>query len=228
MIRILWPTVRPAIAVTAAKLWLEKATDCGDIDFEFGVNSTVDRDVLFNRAKGYTVCLCEDARPGVAAAATHLSFHYAQLCQNNDIIILASDDFEVEQGWDEHLRQVYADFDGALIPNSDYAPLTNILEIPIVSGKLLKQLNGVLYSPFYHHFFSDQELHDIVSEMGVVKNLRGTNAPKFRHRHWSFQGRKRDEFDIRNDKMWGEDKATYGSRESLPLAEKLKLPEGWK
>jgi hypothetical protein len=85
-----------------------------------------------------------------------------------------------------------------------------------------------LYSPWYHHYFSDQELHDIVVELKLVKDLRGTPSPAFRHLHWSFQGRKKDEFDVRNDKhFWADDYATYHKRKSLSVEEKIKLPDWW-
>ncbi len=221
MIKVLWPTIRPSVALTAANGWLSNATNPKNVEIFFGVNKPEHVDVL-----GHHAYLFESARPGVTATATCLTRLFGG--SRNDIIVLASDDFTCEKGWDEHLESEFKDFDGALIVNSTYAPKTNILEIPVVSGSFLDRLNGILYSPIYHHFFSDQELFDIVMEIGNVKNLRGTSAPKFKHLHWSFQGRKRDEFDIRNNGWEKEDRATYELRKNWPLEKKLELPETFK
>ncbi len=224
MIKLLWPTVRPQVAIGAAKKWAELSTDLKNFDLVFCVNTTEHQRVFLD--SGYPAALLEGARPGIAHTATLMTCAVLEYCSPKDIIVLASDDFTCEPGWDEHLKNQYAfEWQGALIVNDCYPKTTNIIPLPILSGAALRRLNGVVYHPAYNHFFSDQELFYVCTGLGLVKNLRGTDAPKFEHKHWSFGGRKKDEFDHRNNGWWAADSATYEKRKSLPVEEKLKLPE---
>ncbi len=230
MILVLWPTIRPAVALANYKKWLSLCGDPGQVHAIFGVNSTDHWNQLTPSSSedGFReVVMDGDCRPGVTSMATRLS-RYAKVYLNRDIFVLASDDFNVQQGWDDHLIEQFDGFDGALIVKDGYKPKTNIIPIPIMHRKMMERLNWIVYHPEFNHFFSDQELFDIVMEIGNTKDLRGTDTHLFSHKHWSFGGRQRDEFDLRNDTWWDEDKATYERRKKLPLAEKLKLPDWWK
>lgn len=229
MIFILWPTCRPAVALKRAAQWLERALDKNGVTLMFGVNH-IDHMTALNI--GFPQCIIgghvhilihQECRPGATATATKMSAELSQMAWFNDrdIVVLASDDFEAPEKWDEHLRTQVND--GALIVNDGYKPFTNIVPMPVVSGAALKRLNGILYHPVYHHFFSDQELFDVVTELGIIRDLRGTDAPVFHHRHWSFGGRDRDHYDERNNTHWAEDKATYELRKTWPVERKLTL-----
>ncbi len=235
MIRILWPTIRPAVALNRAKEWRDRCADQSQVHFWFGVNVASYEDgcavdFAFKGKAGYSVF---DAGPGVTDTATQMTqelidpFNEDHV-SDKEVVVLASDDFEVPQGWDAHLVEQFKDFDGALIVNDGYKRGVNIIPLPIVSGACLRKLNGVVYNPAFHHFFSDQEMHDICQELKIVKDLRGSDAPAFSHKHWSFGGRDRDVHDMRNTEWWTEDKKTYDLRKDWPVSEKLKLPEGWK
>lgn len=231
MINILWPTIRPKVAIANAAKWIELATDKNDLEFWFGVNGITDYNALVNSdamAVPYRFCQFK-ARQGVTHTATMMCRQMLGFSgREKDIFVLCSDDFDCSPGWDEHLRNQYAfEWDGVLICNDCYKKNTNIIPLPILGGACLRRLNGIVYSPHYSHFFSDQEFFDVATALGIVKNLRETDAPKFKHEHWSFGGRQRDQFDIRNDKMWNDDKATYTRRCALPVEEKLKLPDWW-
>ncbi len=221
MIKLLWPTVRPSVALTAANDWLSKSTDPANVEIIFGVNKQEHVDVL-----GHHAYLFESARPGVTATATCLTRLFGG--KDKDIIVLASDDFTCEKGWDAHLEKEYENFDGALIVNDGYKIGTNIIPIPVVCGSFLSRLNGIAYHPAYNHFFSDEELFYVVQEIGNVKDLRGTKSPLFAHKHWSFGGRKKDDFDNRNNKWWDADKKMFELRKSWPLEKKLELTENFK
>ncbi len=234
MIRILWPTIRPKVAVAKILEWRGLMTDKANALFYIGVNSEQDRNAVITpnpeKHKGEgcvgSVKVYENARPGITHTATLMTQHWMTCADDKDVIVLASDDFSCSPGWDEHLCNQYSfEWSGALICNDGYRKDTNIIGFPIVSGACLKRLGGVLYNPHYRHLFSDQELFDICTELQLIKNLRGTPAPLFAHRHWSFGGRQRDSFDQRNSAMEATDRALYEKRKSLPVAEKLKLPE---
>ena len=226
-IRVIWPTIRPKVAIENATDWDKKSVG-KDAVFVFGTNSKQDTDALFEgrfeRAEFYTFPC---ARPGVCETVTRMIKHELNEFEINDdsIVVLASDDFEAPDHWNAHLIEQFKDFDGALIVEDGYKVDTNIIPLPVVSGAFLKKLNGIIYHPDYYHFFSDQEFFELVTEMKAVKNLRGTGALKFSHKHWSFGGRKKDAFDLRNNIRWREDKATYERRQKLSIEEKLKLPE---
>lgn len=223
MIHVIWPTIRPVVAVKRATEWVLRSST--PTEFHFGVNTIEHADLLdkqsgnFNRS---TVTI-PDVPTGVTATAIELTEASMQYMTDGDAVVLASDDFEAHAGWDKTVAEECARHPGPIIFNDAYAHGTNIIPIPVVSFELLKKLNGILYHPAYHHFFSDQELFDVFMGMGNVKNLRGVGPVTFTHKHWSFGGRDRDEFDVRNTQKWDQDKATYEKRKSLPLAEKLKL-----
>ncbi len=233
MIRVLWPTVRPKIAVERAAQWRERC-DCSDkVSFWFGINKPEQIDemkALSEQECGrYSYFVAKDGVTDTATKMTRALLANPGNCKDSDIVILASDDYEVEQGWDTYLMAQFSDFNGMLIANDceHYTPKTNIIPIPICSGAFLKRMNGVLYHPAYSHFFSDEELYSVVMEIGNVRDRRSTGDLRFQHRHWSFQGRTKDVFDLRNNAWWAKDKATHEARKSLSLEEKLKLPNGW-
>ncbi len=247
MIYVLWPTVRPEIANAGAKMWRALASGRFPIMFYFGVSDPVHiepvmKDVVSaqspqaiekisdNRIYG-AVHLSNPAITGVTYCATQMTrLPIISNAYDTDIIILASDDFEAPPLWDSHLIDEYQDNPmQALIVNDGYNKETNIIPIPVVTAALLRRLNGILYHPAYHHFFSDQELYDIVLGIGGGPiNLRKTTAPVFRHRHWSFGGRQKDSFDQRNNARWTSDSNTYDARKNMSLEQKLALPEGWR
>lgn len=177
------------------------------------------------------VSVHENCRQGITHTATLMTRHLIKdsNCNDGDIVILASDDFTCEKGWDEHVRNQFSfSWDGVLIVRDGYKFDVNIVPIPVLSAKCLRRLGGVIYSPHYFHFYSDEELYYIAMELGIVKNLRNTDAPLFAHKHWSFNGaRQKDKFDERNNTKWNEDKATYDRRKTLSVEEKLKLPDWW-
>lgn len=229
MIKVLWPTIRPEVALKMADLWCDRSKDMYGVEFYFAVNDDTPNSEVLEKIKNCGPSIEKTGnKTGVTHSATVLTrklFNSDDLL-DNDIVILASDDFEAPQNWDKNLIDQYVDFDGALIVNDGYKKTTNIIPMPVVSGKCLRRLNGIIYHPAYHHFYSDQELFDVCTELGIIRNLRETVAPVFSHRHWSFSGgRDRDHFDERNNSQWNSDKAIYESRSKLSVEEKISLKD---
>ncbi len=251
MISILWPTIRPKMAWDRAKIWADRAREDRQMILRFGLSEAVDengdrvleyleekiRQERLNEIIPF-IGFFPSTKRGVTHAATMLTFGMpgetpipgsylleAVKPENADIVVLASDDFEPCEHWDDRLIAEFSGFDGMLL--CDDRKGTNIVACPVLTGACLKRLGGVLYNPHYSHFYSDQELYDICQELKIFKDIR-EKAAIFTHKHWSFGGRDRDHNDDRNTSNWGKDKATYERRESLPVEEKLKLPENWK
>ncbi len=245
MILALWPTIRPKVANSCAHRWHCDGASFSNRAFMFGVSDPADAPIVMDAMQSFQdrgkfdappsfphgmVVITDPKQTGVTFTATKMTTHpVIDTLRNDDIVVLASDDFSAPKGWDLHLVEQYkGDFNGALIVNDGYKKGTNIVPLPVVSVGFLRRLNNIVYHPAYHHFYSDQEFFDIVTEIGQVKDLRGTDAPVFNHKHWSFSGRDRDEFDDRNTRHWDADKALYEKRRNLTLAEKLTLPDDWK
>lgn len=246
MIQVIWPTVRPKVAAQGYMAWLHKATDPNSVKFHLLVNTQQEGQELHaceteSKLSGLTVAhevvVIPSTRQGVTFTATRMlrmmlnntwQNYEGRPYEDQDIFVLASDDFTCEPGWDEHLRNQYNfSWNGVLIVNDCYPVSTNIIPMPVVSGSVLRRLNGILYNPAFFHFYSDEELFYIATELKLIKNLRGTPSPEFKHLHWTFGGRKKDSFDERNNARWDADKKMYEARKALPVEEKLKLPEWW-
>lgn len=258
MIHVIWPTVRHAAAAKMAMLWYERQADKGGVDYWFGVNCSKGvnpyaalfeqdqfdlaldefkalRDFGRSTKTGRGILMCSDQpkdRKGCTWTATKLSreiMSREKELHTNDMIVLASDDWEAPERWDEHINSFRETENVAIILNDGYAPDTNIIGLPVLTFHGLRALNGIIYNPVYRHMFSDQELYDIAREIGPCANLRGTGSPGFHHQHWSFNSaRERDQHDANNTANWEADKATYYARASLSIEEKLKLPDFWK
>ncbi len=237
---ILWPTIRPAMAAERANLWVKRSSrryDSEHIKFIFGVEPAAGKTPLREFRKDFdnvTIFSSKSPYPGVCHMATMMTRHFD--FADDDVVILASDDFEPGEVssnngrmWDDVvLGALGLDHGRGCLLDDGYQNEVNIVPIPIITGRLLRKLGGVLYHPAYHHFFCDQELYYILQEMDEVINFRGdTMAPLFVHKHHTFGGRKQDQNDINNNVNWANDKATYEAREKLTLSEKLKLPEGF-
>jgi hypothetical protein len=162
-----------------------------------------------------------DEKPGVAYATHCLS--QSVIARHEDIIILASDDMRPPRSWDtwvlEHFRE---GFDGCLLVNDGYQT-GECVTLPIMTYGCLLRLNKIIYHPAYSHAFSDNELYDICSELGLLKNLRQPNQPVFEHVHWDAGKRAIDAVDERVKALFWIDKEIYQKRKSLSVVEKLRV-----
>lgn len=220
---ILWPTVRPAMAADRARKWIATASKPDSLHFNFCVGGGDESHLTRLTAKNKVIWSLKSPHPGVCHPATKMT--RACVLADDDILILASDDFEpVSAGWDGSVRGAFKPDGPGCLLNDGYRPGTNIVPIPVITGRLLKKLNGIVYHPAYRHFFSDQELYDILIEMGEIVEQREGQA-LFKHLHHSFDGRRRDIHDANNQNGWSRDKKMYWERKRMTLDSKLKFPE---
>lgn len=232
MIHIFWPTVRTKMAADRAALWIERSSSewaSTGFKFVFCVEPDADKTPLRNlkaRFHDVTIFSCKSPHAGAAYPATVMTQHFD--VADEDIAILGSDDWEPSKDrkwWDEIIRTYFEQNKEGCFIDDGYKVGTNIVGLPIISGRLLRRLNGILYNPHYKHFYSDQELHDILREIGELGERRDSAIPLFTHKHHSFGGRVCDAFDSRTQQNWDFDLMTYDKRKDLSVAEKLKLPE---
>ncbi|MDP1710859.1 MAG: glycosyltransferase [Candidatus Nanopelagicaceae bacterium] len=216
-IKLLWPTVRPAIFKERIKEWKDRAVEPSRINVEVAVNTLEQRMELSSLTVANSVIIVGDERRGVTHAAYELTKRVDGL--PGDIVILASDDFHPPQGWDEWVLSQFNGFGGCLVVR-DGEQLRNCVRIPIMDFSCLVALNRITYHPSYRHMWSDNELFDVLQEKGLLRDLRDSSPP-FEHRHW-FDG-KRPGDDV--DKLvlsWNkEDEQNYQIRLALPLKTKL-------
>jgi len=117
----------------------------------------------------------------------------------HDIIILASDDFYPIKNWD----------------------------IPIMTFKCLRQLNGIIYHPDYKHLYSDNELYEVLKSLKLLKNLR-KELVVFEHRHYDNGKRKRDKIDNLAHRSSQHAFKTFVQRRKLKVKDKLQVNNYWK
>jgi tetratricopeptide (TPR) repeat protein len=218
-IHVLWPTKRIVSAKNSAENhWIGKASDPNVVDIYFGVDGFDKFDVKTNGR--FKIIETTKTRNGVAQAAFELS--HRLVGKPGDLVVLASDDFEPPEKWDQFLFEQFNAFDGSICVNNGHPPYMGLVcDIPIMEYSCLKRLEGVIYHPAYSHCYSDNELYDILTEKGWLKDLRGSDTPTFVHHHWRLEKRKRDEIDASVDYMASTDCNTYNDRKSLSCGLKL-------
>lgn len=205
-IAVLWPSARVGKFNVGKKIWIDRANDTDKVAFwpDFVVTE----------------------RPGVCAPAHKIAKQIVEMkdLPDSDIVVLASDDFIPPEGWDEFLRDSFRSHDGALIVNNGNPPYRGpVVDLPIMTVVCLRKLNGIIYHPEYYHNYADNELWDVLHELKLVKNLRGTSTPVFQHEHWRTKHRERDEVDDRTQAHAEDDRLTYERRKVLPVSERLKI-----
>jgi hypothetical protein len=211
-IHLLWPTVRPGIMLDTFKYWVQTADDPSKIKTNVAVNTLDQAKRLIKYQKLHEIIIVGNGVRGVAAPSFALS--YWLKAKEDDIIILASDDFYPPLNWDILVKQKFNEYgDGCLVVNDGIQrrhcellctscgnSFQSILEdltkgcitIPIMTYNCLLQLKRIIYHPDYGHLWSDAELYINLKELGI---LIGATDLFFEHRHWGNQKRIIDKAD---------------------------------
>ena len=167
-----------------------------------------------------------DEKSGYNSAITYLTTNLET--DDEDILLLLSDDFKCPYGWDEYLYKKFADFDGALFLNDGYQDV-NVKEgclcitLACMTFSALKKLNKIVFNPAYNHFFSDTEAYVNLRQLDILKDDRDIDNMVFYHNHYCRGGRKQDEYDLKNHRHWGTDHETFDKRMQLTLDERLRI-----
>lgn len=234
MIYVLWPTVRPLTCKQTLKCWRENSSlymfphiEKETIQYRFAVDTyslAVDMEDL-----DY-VKIVEPTKLGVCEPLYALTSELEP--NDDDFIIVSSDDFFPPKNWDKLLLNVLIEHGhGVYIFHDNCSErFRQCITIPIMSGKAFKMLKKNIYPNAYEHLCSDVEFWDNANDLKLIKDFRGKNSPLhdviFEHRHWSVKKRKFDENDKTVCDVHSNGKQLYSDRKKLSLSQRLEtLPD---
>jgi len=229
MIHLLWATIRPEQFKITHSHWIKKSEKLDNIKTYVAVNNSQHKDILKNYIKDDYIINVNTNKIGVCYPSYKLSSYLNNtICESNDIVVFASDDFIPPKNWDKYLIQKLKNKSGALLVNDGYQLLdfSNMSEpvfsIPIMTYDCLLKLNKVIYNPIYTHLCSDAELFLNLKEMDLIIDDRANDVDYiFEHHHWSSGKRKVDENDKSYYSNFENDKKIWESRKKLSLEERL-------
>src|SRR5574343_368347 len=224
MIYILWPTIRPVIFKNMHSMWMKRAKNPQNIKTKVAVNNQDQANELMGY--GYEVVVTNSPKIGVCYSAYQLTSKLE--ANDDDIVVLASDDFLAPEGWDEYLINKLNGKDGTLFVRDGYQlpDSSNMLHpaitIPIMTFSCLKKLNGAVYHPAYSHMFSDTELYLNAKDLGLLIDDRLTDTTVFEHLHHAAGKRPADMNDRIYYNNWSSDEVIWNKRKLLPIEERVK------
>jgi hypothetical protein len=223
---ISWATIRAKMFTKTYEVWKRKASTDAVFITNAGVNTVAQKEeieALNPNDPNLNVFALGDNIKGVPTANYKLlsAFEF----KDSDIIIIGADDFDCPKNWDLIIRDCFENYDGSIIfEDGNPERMRPIITIPILTGRLLKKLNGIVYHPAYKHNYADNEFYLNVTELGEVVDLRTTKPDIiFEHRHWLFNKRPRDRVDTYAITEEGNDHITWDIRKTWPIAERLKV-----
>jgi hypothetical protein len=226
MIYILWATVRPKMFYDTWNDWKSKC-NVDNVFLKVAVCNDADKKQIDDyNIKHCDVFVADKGVKGVVYPSYYLTSHLN--VGDDDIVILASDDFFAPENWDLYLYEQFKDFDGCLFVNDGYQDPYEInhrtsVNIPIMTFKCLKTLNKAMYHPSYIHMFGDTELYFNVRDLGLLKDNRVNDDTLFEHRHFVRDKRLKDTHDEEYNKSWDLDHENYINRMKLDVLERIKL-----
>lgn len=219
MIYLLCSTIRPKIFRTTHQDWISKADTPENIVTKVIVDTQWD----VNELAEFDVALFEQDNCGITKPITRLTQSLENL-EDDDIIIVMSDDFFPPQGWDTFLEKQFDGYSGGLSVYDGGPPNVQetIITIPIMDYATLKMLNKIVYHPAYTHMYSDNELYNNLVELDRLKIIDPKLGYTFEHRHWTRGSRKMDAQDGKlNSVANSVDKPTFLKRKNMTLEERL-------
>lgn len=217
---ILWATARPDTFRQTHKAWMDAAVFKHKIRTYVAVDTEGQREQL----RDFNCIVTHNARPGVCFPCFCLT--QSVTGKDNDIIVFASDDFFPPQHWDSFLaKQLNHEPARLLIVNDGIQHSGGVVTIPILNYAGLLQLNRVIYHPAYKHMWSDVELYDVASALGMVKDIRGSEPTVFEHRHFIKAQRPKDAIDMAVAPSLETGRTLYQQRTKLSVRERLRVDQ---
>ena len=223
-IYFLWATVRPEMMLDTYKQWKNNSVTDTNIILKIAVLYEEQK----NKIDSYGIQNCEvvivNDKSGYNYAITNITKKLE--ANDDDILILLSDDFGCVKGWDEFILGKFENYDGAVFLNDGYQnPKAKkgglCITLACLTFNTLKKLNKIVFHPDYRHYFSDNEAFVNFKELGVLKDDRDTDKFIFNHNHYIRGGRVQDEHDVLNYSFWKQDQILFQKRMKMPLKERL-------
>lgn len=231
-IHILWATLRPEVFKNSHTEWIKRAINKENIKTYVAVNWKEHADMLRDYLKNDYLITLNTNKIGVCYPSHQLSSNLGVKmgqCEDDDIVVFASDDFLPPPNWDTYLINKLKDRNGALLVKDGYQDIdfSNMAEpvfsIPIMTFSCLLKLNRIIYHPIYNHLCSDAELFLNLKELDMIIDERTLDDVIFEHNHWANQKRNPDANDQSYYNNFESDKKTWSDRKKLPLQERLKV-----
>jgi len=215
MIYLLWPTIRPNMMQSTHEIWHRNSKN-KNYKLLIAVNNQSQKDAI--HIKNAEIIISGETR-GVTHACNELTKNIEP--EDNDIIVLTSDDMYAPQNWDAWLERTLKGKHGALLVNDGYISQDS-MTIPIMTGSCFKSLNKIIYHPSYIHQYSDTELYHNLKNLDLLINAR-KESPVFEHKNWANNKRNADNYDQYYIQMVSQDANNWSARSSMPIEERLKL-----
>ena len=232
MIHILWCTLRTQQFKEMHSEWIKRADNPSNIQTYVAVNWEQHATELKEYLKSNYLVTLNTNKIGVCYPSHQLSSNLGVKmgkCEDNDIVIFASDDFMAPQGWDTYLTDKLKDNSGLLMVRDGYqlTDSSNMLypaiTIPIMTFESLLKLNKIIYHPKYNHMFSDVELYFNAKDLGILIDDRINDETTFEHLHYAAGKRNADQADQAYNSKWQEDEITWNKRKLMTVEERLKV-----
>jgi hypothetical protein len=190
---------RVEIARQTIELWLNNADDKSNIEYILSVDVT---DPHLRRYKQLAMDLGINIHIAMNKSAIE-AINRATKKSVGRIIIVVSDDFLCEQGWDTSLLNELEGKEDYLVKTRDGIQPT-LVTLPLLDRKYYNRF-GYVYQPEFQHLFSDQEMTAVAMMLGrLIKS-----DLFFEHIHYSTGKFQKDEISERNDKSWNQGKKVF-------------------
>jgi len=230
MIHILWATIRPQKFKEMHSEWIKRADNPSNIQTYVAVNWEQHATELKDYLKNNFLITLNTNKIGVCYPAYQLSSNLGSKmgkCEDNDIVVFASDDFLPPENWDQYLNEKLKNNSGLLMVRDGYQlpdssnMLYPAITIPIMTYDSLLKLNKIIYHPKYNHMFSDVELYFNAKDLGILIDDRLNDETIFEHLHYAAGKRVADQADQAYNAKWIEDDLTWQKRQLMTVEERI-------
>jgi hypothetical protein len=233
MIHILWCTLRTNQFINTHKEWIKRADNPADIQTYVAVNWQEHANDLNEYLSENYLLTLNTNKIGVCYPSYELSSKLGTemgKCDDDDIIVFASDDFLPPKNWDTYLIEKLKNKgdvglmvrDGYQLPDSSNM-LHPAITIPIMTYGCLNKLNKVIYHPAFNHMFSDCELYNNLKDLNILYDDRLNDDTVFEHLHYAAGKRNADGADKSYNDKWSEDEITWNKRRLMSVEKRLEI-----
>jgi len=228
-IYICWASIRPHAVKEVSKEWLENCVFKENLYWKIAMASEEQK----AEVEALNIPNCD-----VIAVTDKVSYNHAitQITLNlemndEDILIVVSDDMYCFSGWDMYLRQRFEEWQGAIFINDGCGIYSRIITLACMTFACIKKLNKIIYHPVYTHFYSDDEAYWNLLELGLLQDNRSLqdehgnfiDPAYFQHKHYGTDGTRPDIHDNRYKQSYTTDGHIFHKRRNMPIHERLKL-----